>query len=70
MTNECRLLSVWCFSAVSVSNHSILAQYCKDHNVSLVVVGPEVPLAAGESFHIDYVFSCFFMAYKAVWPIG
>lgn len=34
-------------SAVSVSNHSILAQYCKDHNVSLVVVGPEVPLAAG-----------------------
>ncbi|XP_057188659.1 trifunctional purine biosynthetic protein adenosine-3 [Triplophysa rosa] len=34
-------------SAVSVSNHSILAQYCKDHNVILVVVGPEVPLAAG-----------------------
>ncbi|XP_041115821.1 trifunctional purine biosynthetic protein adenosine-3-like [Polyodon spathula] len=34
-------------SAVSVSNHSILAQYCKDHNVGLVVVGPEAPLAAG-----------------------
>ncbi|KAL7845882.1 hypothetical protein AOLI_G00240740 [Acnodon oligacanthus] len=34
-------------SAVSVSNHTILAQYCKDHNVALVVVGPEVPLAAG-----------------------
>ncbi|XP_062865359.1 trifunctional purine biosynthetic protein adenosine-3 isoform X2 [Trichomycterus rosablanca] len=34
-------------SAVSVSNHAILAQYCKDHNVSLVVVGPEAPLAAG-----------------------
>ncbi|XP_051557846.1 trifunctional purine biosynthetic protein adenosine-3-like [Myxocyprinus asiaticus] len=34
-------------SAVSVSNHNILAQYCKDHNVGLVVVGPEVPLAAG-----------------------
>ncbi|XP_027012011.2 trifunctional purine biosynthetic protein adenosine-3 [Tachysurus fulvidraco] len=34
-------------SAVSVSNHTILAQYCKDHNVGLVVVGPEVPLAAG-----------------------
>lgn len=32
---------------VSISNHSILAQYCKDHNVGLVVVGPEVPLAAG-----------------------
>uniref|UniRef100_A0A8B9GV14 phosphoribosylamine--glycine ligase n=1 Tax=Astyanax mexicanus TaxID=7994 RepID=A0A8B9GV14_ASTMX len=37
-----------CNSAVSVSNHSILAQFCKDHNVGLVVVGPEVPLAAGK----------------------
>ncbi|XP_048873544.1 LOW QUALITY PROTEIN: trifunctional purine biosynthetic protein adenosine-3 [Brienomyrus brachyistius] len=34
-------------SEVSISNHSILAQYCKDHNIGLVVVGPEVPLAAG-----------------------
>ncbi|NP_571692.1 trifunctional purine biosynthetic protein adenosine-3 [Danio rerio] len=34
-------------SEVSVNNHSILAQYCKDHKVGLVVVGPEVPLAAG-----------------------
>ncbi|XP_039599395.1 trifunctional purine biosynthetic protein adenosine-3 [Polypterus senegalus] len=34
-------------SAVSVSNHSILVQYCKDHNIGLVVVGPEAPLAAG-----------------------
>ncbi|XP_056287464.1 trifunctional purine biosynthetic protein adenosine-3 [Pseudoliparis swirei] len=34
-------------SEVSVSNHAILAQFCKDHNVGLVVVGPEVPLAAG-----------------------
>uniref|UniRef100_A0A8C1YWN5 Trifunctional purine biosynthetic protein adenosine-3 n=1 Tax=Cyprinus carpio TaxID=7962 RepID=A0A8C1YWN5_CYPCA len=34
-------------SAVSVNNHTVLAQYCKDHNVGLVVVGPEVPLAAG-----------------------
>ncbi|XP_078088927.1 trifunctional purine biosynthetic protein adenosine-3 [Mustelus asterias] len=34
-------------SAVSVSNHTILAQYCKDHNIGLVVVGPEAPLAAG-----------------------
>lgn len=33
---------------VSVSNHSILAQFCKEHSVGLVVVGPEVPLAAGE----------------------
>lgn len=37
-----------CVSEVSVSNHSILAQFCKDHHVGLVVVGPEVPLAAGE----------------------
>ncbi|KAK2856984.1 hypothetical protein Q5P01_005719 [Channa striata] len=34
-------------SEVSVSNHTILAQFCKGHNVGLVVVGPEVPLAAG-----------------------
>lgn len=43
-TAECGKISN---SAVSVSNHSILARYCKEHNVSLVVVGPEVPLAAG-----------------------
>ncbi|TRY92781.1 hypothetical protein DNTS_024852 [Danionella cerebrum] len=36
-----------CNSEVSVNNHSILAQFCKGHNVGLVVVGPEVPLAAG-----------------------
>ncbi|XP_038153059.1 trifunctional purine biosynthetic protein adenosine-3 [Cyprinodon tularosa] len=34
-------------SEVSVSNHAILAQFCKDHHVGLVVVGPEAPLAAG-----------------------
>nr|XP_033805659.1 trifunctional purine biosynthetic protein adenosine-3-like [Geotrypetes seraphini] len=34
-------------SAVLVSNHSILAQFCKDHNIGMVVVGPEAPLAAG-----------------------
>ncbi|XP_028256062.1 trifunctional purine biosynthetic protein adenosine-3 isoform X2 [Parambassis ranga] len=34
-------------SEVSVSHHAILAQFCKDHHVGLVVVGPEVPLAAG-----------------------
>uniref|UniRef100_A0A8C5D5B8 Trifunctional purine biosynthetic protein adenosine-3 n=1 Tax=Gouania willdenowi TaxID=441366 RepID=A0A8C5D5B8_GOUWI len=34
-------------SEVSVSNHTILAQFCKDHHVGLVVIGPEVPLAAG-----------------------
>ncbi|KAL1022372.1 hypothetical protein UPYG_G00025910 [Umbra pygmaea] len=34
-------------SEVSISNHSILAQFCKEHSVGLVVVGPEVPLAAG-----------------------
>uniref|UniRef100_A0A3Q2XWE2 Trifunctional purine biosynthetic protein adenosine-3 n=1 Tax=Hippocampus comes TaxID=109280 RepID=A0A3Q2XWE2_HIPCM len=36
-----------CNSEVSVNNHAILAQFCKDHHVGLVVVGPEVPLAAG-----------------------
>ncbi|XP_072245833.1 trifunctional purine biosynthetic protein adenosine-3 [Leuresthes tenuis] len=36
-----------CNSEVSVSNHAILAQFCKDHHVGLVVVGPEAPLAAG-----------------------
>ncbi|XP_041834967.1 trifunctional purine biosynthetic protein adenosine-3 isoform X2 [Melanotaenia boesemani] len=34
-------------SEVSVSNHTILAQFCKDHHVGLVVVGPEAPLAEG-----------------------
>ncbi|XP_032412482.1 trifunctional purine biosynthetic protein adenosine-3-like isoform X2 [Xiphophorus hellerii] len=34
-------------SEVLVSNHSILARFCKDHHVGLVVVGPEAPLAAG-----------------------
>lgn len=43
-TAECGKISN---SAVSVSNHAILAQYCKDHNIGLVVVGPEAPLAAG-----------------------
>lgn len=42
------LMSVFLSGAeVSVSNHSILAQYCKDHHVGLVIVGPEAPLAAG-----------------------
>ncbi len=40
------------FPEVSVNNHAILSQYCKDHNVGLVVVGPEVPLAAGETHFI------------------
>ncbi|XP_029459112.1 trifunctional purine biosynthetic protein adenosine-3-like [Rhinatrema bivittatum] len=34
-------------SAVLVSNHTILTQFCKDHNIGMVVVGPEAPLAAG-----------------------
>uniref|UniRef100_A0A8C3FDA7 Trifunctional purine biosynthetic protein adenosine-3 n=1 Tax=Chrysemys picta bellii TaxID=8478 RepID=A0A8C3FDA7_CHRPI len=34
-------------SAVLVSNHTILAQFCKDHNIGLVVVGPEARLGAG-----------------------
>ncbi|NWR02428.1 PUR2 protein, partial [Paradoxornis webbianus] len=34
-------------SAVLVSNHTIVAQFCKDHNIGLVIVGPEAQLAAG-----------------------
>ncbi|XP_065492490.1 trifunctional purine biosynthetic protein adenosine-3 isoform X2 [Caloenas nicobarica] len=34
-------------SAVSVSHHAALAQFCRDREIRLVVVGPEVPLAAG-----------------------
>lgn len=35
-------------TAVSVSNHGALAQFCRDQEIRLVVVGPEVPLAAGK----------------------
>uniref|UniRef100_A0A8C5NK69 PUR2 protein n=1 Tax=Junco hyemalis TaxID=40217 RepID=A0A8C5NK69_JUNHY len=35
-------------SAVLVSNHTIVTQFCKDHNIGLVVVGPEALLACGE----------------------
>ncbi|XP_071423538.1 trifunctional purine biosynthetic protein adenosine-3 [Pithys albifrons albifrons] len=34
-------------SAVPVSDHAALAQFCRDQDIKLVVVGPEVPLAAG-----------------------
>ncbi|XP_039344197.1 trifunctional purine biosynthetic protein adenosine-3 [Mauremys reevesii] len=34
-------------SAISISNHAALVQFCKDNEIKLVVVGPEVPLAAG-----------------------
>lgn len=34
-------------AAVSTSDHSVLAQFCKDENIEFVVVGPEAPLAAG-----------------------
>lgn len=36
------------FSAVLVSNHTIVTQFCKDHNIGLVLVGPEALLAAGK----------------------
>lgn len=36
-------------TAVSVSNHAALAQFCRDQEIRLVVVGPEVPLAAGKT---------------------
>uniref|UniRef100_A0A8D2JEK1 ATP-grasp domain-containing protein n=1 Tax=Varanus komodoensis TaxID=61221 RepID=A0A8D2JEK1_VARKO len=34
-------------SAVLISNHTILAQFCKDHNIGFVIAGPEAQLAAG-----------------------
>ncbi|NXG18193.1 PUR2 protein, partial [Grallaria varia] len=34
-------------SAVPVSDHAALAQFCREQDIRLVVVGPEVPLAAG-----------------------
>ncbi|KAF7250998.1 Trifunctional purine biosynthetic protein adenosine-3 [Varanus komodoensis] len=34
-------------SVISVSDHAALSKYCKDRKIGLVVVGPEVPLAAG-----------------------
>ncbi|POI25897.1 hypothetical protein CIB84_010353 [Bambusicola thoracicus] len=37
------------FSAVLVSNHTIVTQFCKDHNIGLVVVGQESLLAAGKA---------------------
>ncbi|KAM7322302.1 hypothetical protein ACRRTK_019143 [Alexandromys fortis] len=34
-------------AAVSVNDHAVLAQFCKDEKIEFVVVGPEAPLAAG-----------------------
>uniref|UniRef100_A0ABM5FXS1 Trifunctional purine biosynthetic protein adenosine-3 n=2 Tax=Pogona vitticeps TaxID=103695 RepID=A0ABM5FXS1_9SAUR len=34
-------------SVISISDHAALSKYCKDQEIGLVVVGPEVPLAAG-----------------------
>uniref|UniRef100_F6PPL9 phosphoribosylamine--glycine ligase n=1 Tax=Monodelphis domestica TaxID=13616 RepID=F6PPL9_MONDO len=34
-------------SAVSVTDYTLLVQFCKDQKIELVVVGPEAPLAAG-----------------------
>ncbi|XP_074852827.1 trifunctional purine biosynthetic protein adenosine-3 isoform X3 [Carettochelys insculpta] len=34
-------------SDISISNHATLIQFCKDNEIKLVVVGPEVPLASG-----------------------
>uniref|UniRef100_A0A8C9AZ22 Trifunctional purine biosynthetic protein adenosine-3 n=1 Tax=Phocoena sinus TaxID=42100 RepID=A0A8C9AZ22_PHOSS len=32
---------------ISISDHTALAQFCKDEKIEFVVVGPEAPLAAG-----------------------
>ncbi|XP_007939464.1 trifunctional purine biosynthetic protein adenosine-3 [Orycteropus afer afer] len=34
-------------AAISISDHIVLAQFCKDEKIEFVVVGPEAPLAAG-----------------------
>ncbi|XP_063495402.1 trifunctional purine biosynthetic protein adenosine-3 isoform X3 [Symphalangus syndactylus] len=34
-------------TAISVSDHTALAQFCKEEKIEFVVVGPEAPLAAG-----------------------
>lgn len=34
-------------AVISISDHSALAQFCKDEEIEFVVVGPEAPLAAG-----------------------
>nr|XP_017515335.1 trifunctional purine biosynthetic protein adenosine-3 isoform X1 [Manis javanica]XP_017515336.1 trifunctional purine biosynthetic protein adenosine-3 isoform X1 [Manis javanica]XP_017515337.1 trifunctional purine biosynthetic protein adenosine-3 isoform X1 [Manis javanica]XP_017515338.1 trifunctional purine biosynthetic protein adenosine-3 isoform X1 [Manis javanica] len=34
-------------NAISISDHTTLAQFCKDENIEFIVVGPEAPLAAG-----------------------
>ncbi|XP_036896471.1 trifunctional purine biosynthetic protein adenosine-3 [Sturnira hondurensis] len=34
-------------AAISISDHSALAKFCKDEKIEFVVVGPEAPLAAG-----------------------
>ncbi|XP_069886704.1 trifunctional purine biosynthetic protein adenosine-3 [Dipodomys merriami] len=34
-------------TAIPVSDHTALAQFCKDEKIEFVVVGPEAPLAAG-----------------------
>ncbi|XP_039174854.1 trifunctional purine biosynthetic protein adenosine-3 isoform X1 [Crotalus tigris] len=34
-------------SVISISDHAALSIYCKNQKIDLVVVGPEVPLAAG-----------------------
>ncbi|XP_058042270.1 trifunctional purine biosynthetic protein adenosine-3-like [Ahaetulla prasina] len=36
-----------CNSGVLISNHTILSQFCKDHNIGCVIAGPETLLAAG-----------------------
>ncbi|XP_032412614.1 trifunctional purine biosynthetic protein adenosine-3-like [Xiphophorus hellerii] len=41
-------------SEVLVSNHSILAQFCKDHHVGLVVVDPRRRWQQVESIPVSY----------------
>lgn len=40
-------------TAVPVSDHAAVAQFCRDQDIRLVVVGPEVPLAAGKRHKLE-----------------
>lgn len=39
---------IFSVTVISISDHSALAQFCKDEEIEFVVVGPEAPLAAGK----------------------
>ena len=53
------------FTAISLSDHSALAEFCKDENIEFVVVGPEAPLAAGKYISVHCM-----SRVKGAWGVG